>query len=236
MTRLTTTSFALAAALGVAAVSACAGSAPTSVPTAYLEGTALDRNAIRVAKRTEFLEIGIDPAASELSVREKAQIRTFVSSYREVGHGPLILSLPVSSANPQLAISAVAEARAIAWENGVSYEEIEGTHHGADSLVAEPLILAYQRYDAIAPECHSLATIDVSDVSSNNEMPTLGCAVRTNLAAMIADPADLLGQRPLDEADPLRRSVILEKFRAGEVTGAERSDDESGNVSSAVAN
>jgi pilus assembly protein CpaD len=56
------------------------------------------------------------------------------------------------------------------------------------------------------------------------------------MAAMIADPADLLGTRPLDQADPIRRGVILEKFRQGETTAATRTQQESGTVSQAVSN
>jgi pilus assembly protein CpaD len=226
----------LAAGLGLAALAACASSAPSNVPQSYLQGTALDRNAIKVEKKTEFLELGIHPQASELSLADKARIANFVAAYRDHGHGPLIMSLPESSANPQLAVAAVAEARAIAYENGVQYEEIAGTSHGADSLVAEPLILAFQSYTAIAPDCPSMASLDIADISSNNEKPTLGCAVRSNMAAMIADPADLLGTRPLDQADPIRRGVILEKFRQGETTAATRTQQESGTVSQAVSN
>ena len=51
---------------------------------------------------------------------------------------------------------------------------------------------------------------------------------------MIADPADLLGNRPLGQSDILRREVILEKFRLGETTAAARADQESGTVSDAV--
>ena len=226
----------LAAGLGLAALAGCVSSAPTMVPEAYLEGTALDRNPIGVEKRTEFLEIAINPLTSQLSNADKASITSFVSAYRDHGHGPLIMSLPASSANPQMAVAAVAEARAIAYAQGVSYDEIAGNHHGADSDVSEPMILAFQSYDAIAPDCPSLAEMDFSDMRPNNELPTLGCSVRANLAAMIADPADLLGTRPLDQGDPLRRGVILDKFRQGESTGSTRSKDESGTVSQAVQN
>ena len=234
MTRMTNTSLALTATIGLLTATACSSVAPTAVPESYLQGTVLSRNAIEVAERTEFLEIDIHPESSQLSLSDKARIQNFVMAYRQVGHGPLIMSLPASSQNPQLAVSAIAEARAIAWENGVSYEEIAGNNHGAESLSAEPMILAYQTFDAIAPDCPSLATLDFANFESNNELPTLGCSVRANQAAMIADPADLLGQRPMGEGDAVRRSIILAKFRDGETTGAERSNDESGAISEAV--
>ncbi|MGA1342583.1 MAG: CpaD family pilus assembly protein [Hyphomonas sp.] len=224
----------LALGAGLFTLSACASSAPSSVTSEMLRGTPLSRNEVGVTKRTEFLEVAIHPELSELPDVERARIRAFVSTYAQRGHGPLVMSMPAASANPQLAVTAVAEARAIAWERGVEYEEISGTSHGAGEVYSQPMILAFQVYDAVAPECLQKSELDFADASSNNTLPTLGCSVRTNLAAMIADPADLLGTRALELADIDRRTVILEKFRAGESTAAERSDQESGAVSDAV--
>lgn len=235
MTTASKPNFALLAlGAGLITLGACASSAPTSITSDYLTGTALDRHEIGVSKRTEFLEIAIDPQAGELSSEDRQKIRGFVGMYAQRGHGPLVLSLPQATANPQLAVTAVAEARAIAWESGIEYDEIAGTAHGAGAAYSQPMILAFQIYDAVAPECAQKSAYDFSDVSSNNNLPTLGCSVRTNLAAMIADPADLLGSRALDPSDLQRREVILEKFRQGEVTGAARSDEESGAVSQVV--
>ncbi len=224
----------LAFGAGLMTLGACASHAPTAVPAEYLGGTALSRNEVGVTKRTEFLEVALHPEAGELSEGDRTRIRNFVSAYAQKGHGPLVLSLPEASANPQLAVTAIAEARSIAWEKGIQYDEIAGTSHGASAAYAQPMILAFQAFDAVAPECLSKAALDFADVSSNNNLPTLGCSVRTNLAAMIADPADLLANRPLDPGDLVRREVILEKFRAGESTASIRSNQESGAVSDAV--
>lgn len=224
----------IALGAGAAAITACASSAPTAVPSAYLETSPLDLNPIQVEKRTEFLEVSIDAYASELSNTDRARIRDFMRGYTRRGHGPLVLSMPQVSSNPQLAVAAVAEARAIAWDMGVEYQEMSGTAHGSGASVSEPMILAFQSYEAIAPYCPPKSTVDFSNIDSNNQLPTLGCSVRTNLAAMIIDPGDLLGNRPLDRSDLARREVILEKFRAGESTASERSNQESGAVSSAI--
>ncbi len=222
------------AALGalMAVMGACSSVTGSPVPASYLTADTLDQNRIQAVKRTEFLEIAIDPYGSELSDRDRTQIRAFVREYNRVGHGPLVLSLPQATSNPQLAVTAVVEAREIAWEAGVRYTEMSGTHHGAGAALSEPLILAYQRYEAIAPNCPLKSQIDIAQSRSNNHLPTLGCAVRTNLAAMIADPADLLGQTPIDPADTPRRMDILEKFRTGAPTASQ--GNENGAVSSAV--
>jgi pilus assembly protein CpaD len=224
----------LAFGAGLMALGACASYAPTAVSESDLQGTALSRNEVGVTKRAEFLEIALPAETSELSDTDRNRIRSFVRAYTLTGHGSLVLSLPQTSNNAQLAVTAIAEARAIAWESGVEYDEISGEVHGAADGAPQPMILAYQAYDAIAPECASKASIDFGDIASNNTLPTLGCSVRTNLAAMIADPADLLGSRELGPADNARRDVILDKFRLGESTASVRSDDESGAVSQAV--
>ena len=225
----------LGTALGMLGATGCAYTPGKPVPLEYLEGTPLDRNPITVSKKTEYLEVILNPSDSQLRTTDRDLIRGFVAGYVEKGHGPLIMSMPQGSPNPQLSVQAVAEAREIAWEYGVEYKEILGSAYDARSTGAgAPLVLAYTAFRANAPECGSLADHDFSDASSNNELPTLGCAVRTNMAAMIADPADLFGERELEEGDNDRRSTVLGLYRQGQPTGAQRSDDENGAVSTAV--
>lgn len=217
------------AIVGGLMTAACASSMPSTVPQEYLNTTVLERNAIEVIKKTEFLELDVDAVASEMTNKQRNQVRAFVNAYKSDGEGPLVLSLPQSSQNPQLAVSMLAEAREIAYEVGIAYDEVEGGAHHSGQADA-PLIIAFQRYDAIAPDCKSAAAYDYSDISSNNELPSLGCSVRTNLAAMVAHPSDLLGQREIDPADAYRRADVLKKFRQGQPTGASRSDAETGSV------
>jgi pilus assembly protein CpaD len=60
----------------------------------------------------------------------------------------------------------------------------------------------------------------------NLPYPNFGCAQQRNLAAQIANPADLLGPRTTETADAERRAVVFDKYRQGRVTGAEKSTDE----------
>ena len=229
--------FHVAATLGIllsCAVATACQSGPGPVPVEYLEGTALDRNEIKVAQKTEYLEVNLNPLDSQLRLEEVAKIKTFLAAYKSHGHGPLIMSLPENAPNPQLAVRAVAEARDLAWQSGVEYTEIAGGSYNASGRPNAPMIMAFRAYDAIAPDCPSRATLNYADASSNADLPTLGCAIRTNMAAMIADPADLLGARELEIGDGGRRTDQLAKWREGAVTAAERSDAESAVLSSAV--
>ena len=223
------------AVLGLAGlVAGCQSSKDPAIPAAYYQGTALERNSIGVAAQTEYLRVNLNPMDSQLRQTEIRKIKGFLAQYKRSGHGPLIMSMPKNFANPQLAVEATAEARDLAWKAGIEYHQIAGSAYEAGGVADAPLILAFKSFDAIAPDCPQLSTIDFADASSNNDLPTLGCAVRANMAAMIADPADLLGQRDLEPGDPLRRATQLGAWREGSPTGAERSDEESGAISSAV--
>lgn len=220
--------------LGAGTLIAGCASTEDNVPVSYVANTPLERNQIGVAENTAFLEIPVRATRTRLSLDDRAQIAAFFREFKRVGSGPLVMSLPSGGVNAQSAVRALAEAREIAYELGVDYTEIAGGNYPANGRQDAPLVFAFTTYEAIAPDCPTLASVDVSDTRSNNELPTLGCAVRTNMAAMIAEPGDLLGTRPLGEGDVNRRQLQTEQYRRGETTAASRTEDERGDVSSAV--
>ncbi|WOR14548.1 CpaD family pilus assembly protein [Hyphomonas sp. FCG-A18] len=232
MVRMTHTMVAVLGLTGL--IAGCQSAKDPIIPTSYYEGTVLDRHDIGVTAQTEYLRVNLNPIDSQLRQTEIRKIKGFLARYNKSGHGPLIMSMPKNFANPQLAVQAAAEARDLAWKAGVEYSQIAGSAYDAGGVADAPLILAFKSYEAVAPDCPQLSNIDFADARSNNDLPTLGCAVRTNMAAMIADPADLFGERDLEAGDILRRSTQLEAWREGSQTGAQRSDEESGAVSSAI--
>lgn len=233
MRRVTFTMVAVLGAASVATGCQSSDKAPI-IPTSYYQGTTLDRNPIEVRGQTEVLEVDLNAMDSQLRLVQIGRIEGFLAKYTSEGQGPLIMSMPKNFANPQLAVAATAEARDLAWNAGVEYNQIAGSAYDAAGSDDAPLILAFKTYEAVAPECPQMSTIDFSDARSNNDMPTLGCSVRANMAAMIAEPSDLFGERKLEAGDVTRRTNQMTLWREGAQTGATRSDDESGAVSNAV--
>ena len=97
-----------------------------------------------------------------------------------------------------------------------------------------PMVLAFKAYKAIPPKCASMASVNFADTSENDTLPTFGCAQQVNLAALVADPADLRAAQPEDPSDVMRRVTVIDKYRAGESTITERSDAESGAIAQAI--
>jgi len=72
---------------------------------------------------------------------------------------------------------------------------------------------------------------DLSESASNLPGPDFGCATQQNIAAMVADPRDLLGPRDQGPADATRRTTVIGKYEKGEATGAAKSPEQSVTVS-----
>lgn len=217
---------ALALGLGLPAILA-AGCQSTLPPqdAATFDGTLLDRQAIQVEAATEMMEVTVDPQFSTLRAGDRRRIEGFVSAYRDRGHGRLVMILPENFPEEGLAVEMLKEAREIAWRRGVAYEEMDEQTYDARGTRA-PLVLAFDVYEAVAPDCKSIGAYDLGDISSNNEQAWLGCSVRNNMAAMIADPGDLLGQRTLGPRDNRRVGIIMEAYRQGQPTGAATGEED----------
>ena len=60
-------------------------------------------------------------------------------------------------------------------------------------------------------------------ITADNQTPkNFGCSVQHNIAAMVADPRDLLGPRAMDVADAVRRGMVMDHYEKGEITQADK--------------
>lgn len=181
-------------------------------------------------------ELKIDTVVSgeKLGGMERETVKTFAASYQQEGHGSLIISRPSNGPDDISAMRAAADARAVMLAEGIDAGRIaEGTYDGTGARSA-PLIISYRTYNAVVPNCPDMSHWDFSDTYTNSALPSLGCAVAVNLAAMIANPSDLVGKQSMDPSDAARRSVVLTKYRAGDKTSSERNTDARGAISTAV--
>jgi pilus assembly protein CpaD len=126
-----------------------------------------------------------------------------------------------------------ADARRALVDAGVSYAAIAGSTRAANGDGA-PLLVSFSRFEAQAPDCAPLWEQDLAHQSNNQPWPSFGCATNANLAALVEDPSDLLHPRGEDPRDSGRRDTVMEAYRAGEQTHAERTADERVTISNAV--
>lgn len=220
--------------LGLSALAACATQRAPEGPNAATP-TAADLHRIRVEQTGERLDIAV-PAApgASLSGETRAALSQFASAYLTIGHGALIMSAPSGGARDDSAASLAQQTRMALVDNGVPYDAIAGSTYDASAAPEAPLVLSFTRYEAHAPDCAPIWEQDLAHQSNNQPWDSFGCATQANLAAMIEDPHDLIAPRDMEPRDGGRRATVMEHYRAGEPTHAERSSDERVAISNAI--
>lgn len=185
------------------------------------------RHPILVSQQPATLTIRVSSNAQGLSEGQAAQVSDFLARYRakDSGNSKLVIAVPSGSPNESAAMRAVGNLREMIRDFGFSESTVTMQPYNGGRDYNAPVRLAYLRYVAEAPECGYWPT-NLAHDPRNLPYPNFGCAQQHNLAAQIANPADLLGPRTMAPADAERRAVVIDKYRQGEPTGAKKDGDE----------
>jgi pilus assembly protein CpaD len=180
---------------------------------------------ITVQPRYTAIKLPFSSPDAGLLPEDAARFDDFVADYLEHASGSISVSAPAGS-DASAAISYFAERLA---SLGVPRARIlVGTHEaaGGDALVE----IGYVGYVAQSDPCGDWSK-DLAETASNQSSPNFGCAVQQNIAAMVADPRDLVQPRPTTDADATRRNTVLGNYEKGKITAAEKTQDQSAKVS-----
>lgn len=186
------------------------------------------RHPIIVSQQPATLSIRVAGGAHGLSPSQAAQVSDFLARYRskDSGNSKLVIAVPSGSPNESAAMRAVGNMREMIREFGFSDSTVSMVPYGGGRDPSAPIRLAYLRYVAEGPQCGHWPTNLAYD-PLNLPYPNFGCAQQHNLAAQIVNPADLLGPRTAAPADAERRTVVMDKYRQGQSTNAEKGRDDS---------
>lgn len=177
-------------------------------------------------ERPQRIEIDVDFSDPKLDAEDQALVRTFVAAYRRQGRGPLVIAMPTDTSDPSAIVDLSRAVSDAAWQAGVSYDAIVGTTYGKQADGTMPIIVTFKSYEAVATPCPDVSRIDYANTWSNEVRANFGCHIRKNIAQMIVDPGDLLGDLDMEPADSTRRIVMLQAFQQGQATGAQEPTNE----------
>ncbi|MEQ1930394.1 MAG: CpaD family pilus assembly protein [Parvularculaceae bacterium] len=165
---------------------------------------------------SQVVTMTLEAEAGELSALDRSRVQAFGEAYLNGGHGPISISSP-SGANQQ---DAAAGARKALNDAGVSWEDMSGAGYIPAEGSARDVVLSYTTYVATPSACGVWEGVKARDFA-NKRTPNFGCATQNNLAAMIADPRDLV--QPADEApaDAMARIRGVQAYRQGKKSASE---------------
>jgi len=192
---------------------------------------ASDRHPIEVAKGKVKLEIDVPRFSPGLSPRQVAEIDVFLADYKSLGESDITVAVPSGGRNEGAAMGVLGRLRQHLRSRGINDKAIRYTpYYVQRRTTSAPVIVSYQRYYANPSPCGNWPD-NIAEEPLNKSYEEFGCASQNNLAAMVANPRDLIEPRTMTPSDGIRRGVVLRKWRRGETTSAERSAEENGSSS-----
>lgn len=198
----------------------------------YHVGTTIDeRYPIKVEQGVARLDIGVSGHDSRLSGHDEVRVAEFVREYRAQGSGPFVVARPVGGGRDIPSAGKVARIQKVLHRAGLPGDAVNyRIYKPRKGEPGSSVILTYSRFQATSPECGDWST-NSAIAYNNRQFGNFGCATQKNLAAMVANPRDLVTPRTMDPADAARRDIVIEAYRKGDSTSSERAAQESGNVS-----
>lgn len=167
---------------------------------------------VREAETTQDIIVSVN--AKKLSLRDENLVRQIATQYRRSGSKEMAVLIPRGSANQHAARRLAYQATTILKEKGVPHGHIRIVHYQASELGdAATIRIAFGSIVAEVPsECGQWQE-DVLHTVENQNYYNFGCATQTNLAAMVSNPADLVGPRAESEIDATRRTFVINDWQ-----------------------
>lgn len=192
------------------------------------------RHPIMVSQQPATLQVHVPRGMSGLSPSQRAEVMQFAGSSRatDSGNSRLVIAAPSGASNEVAAMNAVQQIRDILMDGGFSESTIAVEAYTGEGRHEPPIRISYMRYVAEGPECGNDWSENLARNPKNFNYPDFGCAQQRNLAAMIANPADLLGPRTEGPRDSNRRDDVYGKYVSGKVTASDKTNDEKVKVDS----
>lgn len=173
------------------------------------------RHPIVLSEQEKTLDIPVASGARELNVPVQSNIRAFAAAFAEAGTGSLFVMFPSGSPNEHAARGVQSQILQAIVDGGASRNRVVVQHYdatGYDSAAA--VRLSYNGVTASTAPCGNWPA-DIGDTTENRNYYDYGCSSQNNLAAIIANPVDLMGPRQSSSIDAAQRAAVIEDYQSG---------------------
>ena len=187
------------------------------VEQAHLTRTMLDAfvpEAIPVEAR---IAISAPSGAIGITAQEATELKSFAQEYVRLGRGNVVVSVPTNASNSQSAAQVAQDVQRALFLGGVDFSKISAGPYQAQGQANAPILISFGRYETKPIVCAPWTSFDPRKTAENIPPDRFGCAQNANLAAMVADPGDFLGDRKDGPRDAARIQNGIDKHRKGGV-------------------
>lgn len=197
---------------------AIAGCARTDREQIEVGGIPLDyraRHPIVLDEQEKTLDVPVASGARELNIPVKSNIRAFASEFAAAGTGSMFVILPSGSPNAHAVRTVKGDIMEALTDGGAPRNRIVFQHYDASAHGSAAAVrLSYNAVTASAGPCGNWPD-DLTDTKYNRNYYDYGCSSQANLAAIIANPVDLMGPRETSQIDATQRAAVIQDYQAG---------------------
>jgi pilus assembly protein CpaD len=197
------------------------------------------RHPIAIEEADRSVVIFVGEGRGGLSAAQRNDVIGLAHTWVSEGTGAVVIDVPIDTPNARAAAATSREAQGVLEAGGVPARAISvHRYHPNNPRTFATIRLTYPRIAAVAGPCgvwpEDLGPSIMNErYFENKEYYNFGCAYQRDMAAMVANPADLV--QPRSETPPYtaRRSEAFEKYRKGEPTSTVYPEGEKAKLSEA---
>lgn len=201
--------------LALVALGACAST--PDAQKAFEPGPLTPTEQYSIEVKPAPIELKLEAHLAGLSPAQAAALRGLAERWANDEPGAVTIKAPEHGPAPAAAYRTATDARDFLIAQGVQPADIRIVGYEAGGDQHAPVLVGLMRYLARGPQCGE-SWENLAHTPDNQPYANFGCAVTANLAAQIADPADLLAPRASTPPDATRRENVFDKYRQGATT------------------
>lgn len=207
-------------ALALVASAALAGCAQRdSITVGSVPDDYRTNHPIVIAEKEEKLDLPVAASDRGMTRTQKVAIEGFLASYDRSATPVVRIITPSGGPNEVAASRATSDFARLLRSNGVPDGRIAFLSYQAGPTESSAAVrISYSAMRAQTGKCGRWPD-DLLKTSENKHYANFGCSYQNNLAAQLANPADLLGPRKPTEIDPENRANAIDQYKSRAIAG-----------------
>lgn len=182
------------------------------------------RHPIAVTEADRSIVVFVGRGRGGLTAEQRAEVMGMGRDWMREGTGAISIDVPSDTPNARAAQDSLREIQATLAAAGLPPRGyVVRKYHPEDQRHMAAIRVTYPKISAVAGPCGLWPddlgpSIDNRDYLENKPYYNFGCSYQRNLAAMVADPADLVQPRAETPAYTPRRNIAFDKYKKGTTT------------------
>jgi pilus assembly protein CpaD len=168
---------------------------------------------IVIAERDHVLDLPVGTGDRAMTSFHRVAVDGYMADYDRQQGALVRIIVPSGAINSAAASSVAHNIAQHMYKKGVPTGRVViAPYDATGSQGPAPIRIAYGKMTAATARCGRWPD-DVLNTVDNRHYANFGCSYQNNLAAQVANPADLLGPRAPGDIEAERRSTILNDYR-----------------------